>query len=99
MDAEQVFLTAIRHRPSALTARLAYADWLIERGNRRGELIQLQCQARRLPANHPRRIDLEAQAHDLLLVHETEWLGPLVGAIGNWEWRGGLIDSVSVAAD
>ena len=55
--------------------------------------------SRRLPRGSPHRLDLEAQVHDLLRIHEADWLGPLLGAIGNWEWRTGLLDWVTVAAD
>jgi hypothetical protein len=62
-------------------------------------LIQCQVHARGLPRGSPRRLDLEAQAHDLLLAHEADWLGPMLGVVGNWEWRGGLLDWVTVAAE
>src|SRR6266446_5599979 len=99
MDEEQVFLEAIRRRPGACAERLIYADWLTDRGDPRGPFIHCQVQARRLPRESPRRLELEAQAHDLLLVHEAHWLGPMLGAIGNWEWRAGVLDWVTVAAD
>lgn len=40
---EQEHLAAIRAAPDDDAPRLVYADWLIERGDPRGELIQLQC--------------------------------------------------------
>jgi len=99
MNQEQAFLEAIRERPGARADRLIYADWLIDRGDPRGEFMHCQLQARRAPRGSPRRLDLEAQAHDLLLAHEETWLGPLLGAIANWDWRGGLLDWVTVPAD
>src|SRR6266542_3575825 len=99
MDLQPGFLKAIRLRPGSFVERLVYADWLSEQGDPRGEFIQCQVQACRLPRESPRRFDLEAQAHDLLLAHEEDWLGPLLGAIGNWQWQGGLLDWVSVATD
>src|SRR6185437_13880715 len=99
MELEQVFLKMIRLRPGSCADRLVYADWLIDQGNPRGEFMHCQLQARRLPSGSPRRLDLEAQIHDLLLRHEADWLGPLLDAIGNWEWRAGLLDWVTVAAD
>lgn len=82
MDMEQAFLRTIRLRPGSSDDRLIYADWLIDQGNPRGEFMQCQLQARRLPSGSPRRLDLEAHAHDLLLLYEADWLGPLLGAIG-----------------
>jgi uncharacterized protein (TIGR02996 family) len=99
MNKEQAFLQAIRERPGAYANRLVYADWLMDQGNPRGEFISCQVRASRLPRGSPQRLDLEAQAHDLLLAHEADWLGPLVGMVANWEWRGGLLDFVTVAAD
>jgi uncharacterized protein (TIGR02996 family) len=99
MDPEQGFLEAIRRRPGSRADRLVYADWLSDRGDPRGDFIRLQCQAARLARGSPRRLDLEALAHDLLLRHEADWLGPLLGVVGNWEWRGGLLDWVTVTAE
>jgi uncharacterized protein (TIGR02996 family) len=99
LDPEQAFLEAIRRRPGSRANRLVYADWLLDQGDPRREFIHCHLQARRSPRGSPRRLDLEAQAHDLLLAHEEEWLGPLLGVIGNWKWRAGLLDWVSVAAD
>lgn len=99
MDQEQAFLEAIRHRPGSAADRLIYADWLTERGDLRGEFIRYQVQARRLSSSNPRRLDLEAQAQDLLLVHEADWLGPMLGHIANWDWRGGLLEWVTLSAE
>jgi uncharacterized protein (TIGR02996 family) len=89
MDAEQAFLEAIRRRPGSAAERLVYSDWLTDRGDPRGEFIHLQVQACRQPRGSPRRLDLEARAHDLLVVHEADWLGPLLGAFANWVRGGG----------
>jgi uncharacterized protein (TIGR02996 family) len=99
MDQEQAFLEAIRRRPGSFPHRLVYADWLTDRGDPRGEFIRFQVEAGRLPDGSPRRLELEARADDLLLAHEDDWLGPLLGAVANWEWRGGLLDWVTVPAD
>jgi uncharacterized protein (TIGR02996 family) len=99
MNLEQAFLKAIRLRPGSSAERLIYADWLMDQGNPRGEFMQCQLQARRLPSGSPRRLDLEAHAHDLRLLYEADWLGPLLGPIGNWEWRDGMLDWVTVAVD
>ncbi len=99
MHREQAFLEMIRRQPGSRIHRLPYADWLTDQGDPRGEFIYLQVQAQRLPRDSPRRLDLEARASDLLLVHESAWLGPLLGAIANWEWRGGLLNWVTVTTE
>src|SRR5262249_37333575 len=99
MDQEQAFLQAIRERPAAREHRLVFADWLMDRGDPRGEFIACQVQARGVPRGNPRPPDGEARAPGLPPAHQEEWLGPLLGAVGNWEWRGGLLDWVTVAAD
>jgi uncharacterized protein (TIGR02996 family) len=50
--------------------RLIYADWLQERGDARGELIALQCQAQITPAQSRR-------LKQLLDENGRAWLGPL----------------------
>src|SRR5262249_58706284 len=50
------------------------------------------------PRGSPRRLDLEARAHNLLLIHEADWLGPLLGVIANWEWRAGPPASITLCA-
>jgi uncharacterized protein (TIGR02996 family) len=47
MDEEQAFLRAILSRPDDRAARLAFADWLDERGDPRGEVIRLAAAGRR----------------------------------------------------
>jgi uncharacterized protein (TIGR02996 family) len=99
MDQERSFLEAIRRRPGSRATRRVYADWLTDRGDPRGEFIQLQCEAGRLARHSPRRLALQARIDELLLQNEAGWLGPLLGAVGNWEWKDGLLDWVTVRAD
>ncbi len=76
MDNEEGFLAAIRSEPTDSTARLVYADWLDERGDRRSEFLRATCQAtsalRRLeelrsefPADWINRVDLFPSALSL----------------------------------
>jgi uncharacterized protein (TIGR02996 family) len=46
MDREAAFLGAIRSSPEDTLARLAYADWLEEQGDVRGEYLRLDAQMR-----------------------------------------------------
>jgi len=59
--------------PRAIAPRLVYADALIEAGDPRGELIQLQCALEGLDADNPARDALEAPAADLLALHGPAW--------------------------
>jgi uncharacterized protein (TIGR02996 family) len=92
------FLQAIRQRPNAHQTCLVYADWLEERGDPRGPFMRCQCLTARLPPWSPRRLALEAEAHALRMRHEEEWLGPLLGVASNWEFRRGLLHSVTLDA-
>ena len=98
MDQDLSFLEAIREQPGSRANRLVYADWLQDQGDPRGEFIHLQDKASRLPESAASRLALEAEAHALLLQHEAEWLGPLRGVVSNWEFRGGLLNWVTVEA-
>ena len=67
---EAEFLAAIHADPDDTALRQVFADWLLERGDRRGELIALQ-----LAGTHPRR---EAP---LLKRSGAAWAGPLDKAL------------------
>jgi uncharacterized protein (TIGR02996 family) len=99
MQSDVAFLEAIRNEPGSRAPVLVYSDWLQERGDPRGEFIQLQCQAARLTASNPRRLELEARARKLLFEYEAEWLGPLLEVVSNWGFRRGLIEWVTVEAE
>jgi len=53
--------------------RRVYADWLIERGDPRGELIVVQCELATAAANDPRRPELERRANELLADAGARW--------------------------
>lgn len=61
---EQSFLDAIARAPTDDAPRLVYADWLLDRGDLRGELIQLQIT----------RPD-DSRVKELLAEHQEEWFG------------------------
>ncbi|MDQ3364746.1 MAG: TIGR02996 domain-containing protein, partial [Myxococcota bacterium] len=66
-------LAEILAEPASAAARLVYADHLLEQGDPRGELVQLQCQLEQLPWDAPARRTLDERIADLLAVHETAW--------------------------
>jgi uncharacterized protein (TIGR02996 family) len=69
--------SALVENPDDLATHYAYADYLQEQGDPRGEFIQVQ-----LALEEPRRTEAErrkllARAKELLREHEREWLGIL----------------------
>src|SRR5262249_20810628 len=61
--------------------RLAFADWLEDRGNPsdadRAEFIRVQCRLARLAEGDSARPPLETHAEQLLAEHQQEWMQPL----------------------
>jgi uncharacterized protein (TIGR02996 family) len=88
-------LQAIREQPDDDLARLAWADWLEEQGQRdRAELVRVQLEQERLPRNDPRAGPLAVRAGALLAEHERAWLGPWADRLVRWQFRRGFLDSV-----
>jgi uncharacterized protein (TIGR02996 family) len=93
---------AILAAPAEDEPRLVYADWLVERGDPRGELIQLQCTLGRVlrgatlysGAVKGTRAELEAREKALLKKHQKAWLAPIRPWIRTWTWHRGFVDSV-----
>lgn len=72
-----------------------YADWLIQQGDPRGELINAQLK-RETGADDA--LDTRIQA--LHTKHDGEWLGELAGADGfSAEWRRGFLHDVTLGDD
>lgn len=83
-------LDAISNSPDDDGPRLVYADWLLERGDPRGEFIHLQCEL----AGRDDGALLEREAQ-LLSANEARWLGPLAGRAG-CRFRRGFLDELTV---
>jgi uncharacterized protein (TIGR02996 family) len=72
-----------------------YADWLIQQGDPRGELINAQLK-RETGDNEA----LDSQIQALHAKHDAEWLGELAGAEGfSAEWRRGYLHDVTLGDD
>jgi uncharacterized protein (TIGR02996 family) len=99
---DDTFLQAIIENPDDDTPRLVYADFLDARGDPRGEFIRVQCQLALLPADDPRRTELEAVERRLLKEHDREWAAPLLlplaGMVTHWGFRRGFIEELAVEA-
>jgi uncharacterized protein (TIGR02996 family) len=85
-DLEAAFLDAIADNPEDDTPRLVFADYLMEQGNPRGDLIRVQVELARLDEDAPQRRELERLEADLLNAHERRWLNhPLDGLVVMFE--------------
>ncbi|MFO0549466.1 MAG: TIGR02996 domain-containing protein [Polyangiaceae bacterium] len=98
---EKELLDEILARPDDDDPRVVYADWLVSRGDPRGEFIHIQCQrgggsTRRVGrwANMPDS-ELGTREQELLKKHEKEWIRPFYGRLRP-VWRRGFIDYVSL---
>lgn len=97
------FVQEIRSNPLDAVPRLVYADYLEECGDPRAELIRTQVELRGLPAETPRRAELQATESRLLAEFGEQWLAPLrsLGAAGITErcFQGGLIERVRLTVE
>src|SRR5258708_2001809 len=58
--------------------RLAYAGWLHQQGDPRGEFMRLDIEWRRMEAEDPRFAALDARRQQLLGQHYAGWIQPLL---------------------
>jgi uncharacterized protein (TIGR02996 family) len=86
---EQVYLS-----PQDLGARRLYADWLVEQGDPRGELIALQCA--RVAGGWT--IASEQREAQLLYEHGRKWLGPFGKYIGGYRFERGFLAACELTA-
>jgi uncharacterized protein (TIGR02996 family) len=99
-----LFEKAIDEKPDDAAAHAAYADWLAERGDPRGEFIRVQLALEDETVGPKRRTELRAEEKRLLDAHAREWLGPDLTALffprwfrrlmpkGQYEFRRGWLD-------
>lgn len=69
--------SALVEDPDDLATHYAYADFLQEQGDPRGEFIQVQIALEDPQRSEKERRTLQARAKDLLRAHQREWLGIL----------------------
>ncbi|MBX9579512.1 MAG: TIGR02996 domain-containing protein [Gemmataceae bacterium] len=81
MSDRRAFIEAILANPADDLPRLVYADWLEEHGDNlgraRADLVRIQCELARCPADDPRRPDLLRREGALLENHTCDWLSQL----------------------
>ena len=78
---------AIHEQPDDDLPRLAYADWLEERGDAdHAEFIRVECEAARTDRDSPTYPKLLRRSDQLRAVHAAHWFGPLAD--------GGVVDHI-----
>jgi uncharacterized protein (TIGR02996 family) len=99
---EQLLKDMLEH-PDDDFPRYAYADWLEEKGDPRGEFIHVQCQLEGLRRSGVSESDtkfqaLQAQEHELLNKHFEEWAGSFAQyGRENVGFRRGFLDSLDLS--
>jgi uncharacterized protein (TIGR02996 family) len=73
----KVLENALSANPDDLAAHAAYADWLTQQGDPRGEFIQVQLALEDASCSAKERKQLQGREKDLLQKHRSEWLGDL----------------------
>lgn len=95
MEAE--LLAAIAAAPDDDAPRMVYADHLLQQGDARGELINLQCAlARADAADEPFDAAMVARERQLLAEHADIWTNPLRTVFdAGYQFRRGLVEHVA----
>jgi uncharacterized protein (TIGR02996 family) len=95
---EEELVAAILAAPDDDEPRLVYADWLTDRGDPRGEFIELSCrQAQHAYYSEPYQTML-ARVHELEAANREAWCAPFAGA-GEVLFTRGLPSYLSLDAD
>ncbi len=93
MSDETALLRAIAAHPDEDTPRLAFADYIEERGNPdRAEFIRGQIELAGLKEDSPRRRELAFRCRQLLDAHEKEWLERDFFVM-DWTWVRGFVEA------
>jgi uncharacterized protein (TIGR02996 family) len=98
MPDDPAFLRMIAAAPADDAPRLVYADWLEDRGDPRGTFIRVQCALAALPADDPRRPDLEDTERRLSAAHAAGWTADFDGDMRSAEFRRGFVEGITLSA-
>jgi uncharacterized protein (TIGR02996 family) len=98
---DNVLERALLDDPDDLAAYSAYADWLGEHGDPRGEFVQVQLALEDPEREAKQRKSLQRREKELLKAHAAEWLGGLadflLGDEGiEFQFARGWLDSIRV---
>lgn len=109
MTPETELLDAIYASPDEDGPRVVYADYLLAKGDPRGELIQVQCRLADPHIGESEHRKLRAVENKLLAAHGGAWTAPVLDVVGQpsavqmftptkVEFRRGFVDSVRGAS-
>jgi uncharacterized protein (TIGR02996 family) len=92
---------ALVDNPDDLAAHSAYADYLSEHGDPRGEFIQVQLALEDEQRPAKERDELKQREKELLKAHERQWLGELADPLKKlhgckYQFGRGWLDSVTI---
>jgi uncharacterized protein (TIGR02996 family) len=93
---EGAFVHAILDKADDDDIRLAFADWLEERGDPRGEFIRVQCALAIMSAADRSRPELVRRERALLAEHDAAWTGSIRDIVTDYEYHRGFIDTVNM---
>jgi uncharacterized protein (TIGR02996 family) len=97
---EAELVAAVVAAPDDDGPRLVYADWLLDKGDSRGELVVAQCALERIEATDGPRVEarpLRERVRSLIELHREAWVEPLLDiAVGDYELRRGFVEHVSL---
>jgi uncharacterized protein (TIGR02996 family) len=93
------FLSAILDNPAADDPRLAYADWLDEHCDPRGEFIRVQCRLAQAARKDQCLFELEIREGELLHEFAPAWAGPIAGLVDWWAFHRGFVEEIGTGAD
>src|SRR5690349_11019619 len=97
---ETELVAAIAAAPDDDAPRLVYADWLLDRGDPRGELVVAQCALDRIEATDGPRGETRAlreRVRSLIALHRPTWLEPILDVmVGDFELRRGFVEHVTL---
>lgn len=74
MTEEGDFLAALGSAPRDDAVRLAFADWLEERGDQRAHFLRIDCQLARCPPEDPHAIELRRRLAEQFAGLDTDWV-------------------------
>lgn len=97
-DRGAALLAAVIANPEDVGARLVYGDWLVERGDVRGELIRVQCDLAG-PLDEERRAALEQRETELLRAYRETIVAPVAPYVKRVEIARGLVESIEIHGD
>ena len=91
---EADLMRAVLDAPDDDGPRLVLADWLHERGDVRGEFIQLQCVAAPMVFGDPRLMPIQERVEELTKQYGERMAGELTRVVDGYEFKRGLVGRV-----